>query len=279
MKARYMMAGILAFAAVMILMLLAFNAANAGPTVIVGARVPKNQRVDLSKIDHGTWNALLAKYVDQKGLVDYSAWKASAVDGKLLDQYLRQLSSSNGVGTESEKLAFWINAYNAVTIAGILREYPTTSIRNHTAKLVGYNIWKDLHLLVGDSEYSLDQMEHEILRKTGEPRIHFAIVCASIGCPPLRNEAYVAERIDEQLTANAQAFFADASKFTFDESSKSIALSPILDWFGQDFGGTQAEQLRRIVDWLPDESARKLSQSGQARISFLEYDWSLNDKK
>ena len=171
-----------------------FNAQLKGGDVIVGSHVPAAERVSLDRIQHAEWDGLLKKYVNSSGLVDYNSWKSSHADIVALEHYLSHLSRSNGQGTKDQQLAFWINAYNAVTVKGILREYPTSSIRNHTAKFVGYNIWKNLKLQVGDQQVSLDGMEHQILRKMGEPRIHFAIVCASIGCPRLLNEAYVAER-------------------------------------------------------------------------------------
>jgi len=153
----------------------------------------------MDQIDHRSWDALLKRYVNQRGNVDYQAWKQSAADQRALDAYLAHLSSANpnAQALGAAKLAFWINAYNAVTIKGILREYPTSSIRNHTAKLFGYNIWDDLLLTVGGKPYSLNHMEHEVLRKMGEPRIHFAIVCASISCPRLLNEAYTASRLEQ----------------------------------------------------------------------------------
>ena len=247
--------------------------------VYVGANVPSNQLVPLSQISHATWDTLLKKYVDERGMVDYTTWKASAADVKNLDAYLAHLSSTNARGTKEEQLAFWINAYNAVTVRGILREYPTSSIRNHTAKLFGYNIWKNLKLIVAGKGYSLEHIEHEILRKMGEPRIHFAIVCASIGCPRLLNEAYDPKRLDAQLTTNAKAFFADRSKFQANADRRTIAVSPILQWFGEDYGRDQAAQLKRIAPWLPTAQDRQLAESGQARLSFLGYDWDLNDRK
>ncbi len=255
------------------------SSADAASPVVLGVNVPLQERVPADSIDHSAWDTVLKKFVDDQGLVDYAAWKKSSVDVQALDEYLVQLSAASFTQTSDAKtkLAFWINAYNAVTIKGILREYPTTSIRNHTARLFGYNIWKDLQLLVEGRPYSLDQIEHEVLRKMGEPRIHFAIVCASMGCPRLRNEAYVPRQLDSQLTANARSFFADPSKFRYDSRQKSIAVSPILDWFKEDFGSTEAERLRRIAPYLPDAIARQLAESG-AQLTYLDYDWSLNDQ-
>ncbi|MBW3597887.1 MAG: DUF547 domain-containing protein [Planctomycetes bacterium] len=252
----------------------------AGPTVNVGANVPAAQRTPVSQIDHSLWNGLLRKYVDSEGMVNYTGWKGSAADQQALDRYWAHLSAAS-FGPEAGRaaqIAYWINAYNAVTVKGILREYPTSSIRNHTPKLFGYHIWKDLHLLVAGRGYSLHQIEHEILRKMGEPRIHFAIVCASIGCPRLLNEAYTPQQLETQLTRNARAFFADQSKFHYDAARNTLFVSPILQWFAEDFGANQAEQMRRISPYLPDEQAQRLSQSGTARVSYLDYDWGLNDR-
>ncbi len=252
----------------------------ASPTVTVGRNVPASQRVSLDRIDHSSWDALLQKYVDSAAMVDYASWKASAADQQALDAYLAHLSAAHldAASSREAQLAFWINAYNAVTVKGILREYPTSSIRNHTAKVFGYNIWKDLLLPVDGRTFSLDQMEHEVLRKMGEPRIHFAIVCASIGCPRLLNRAYTAERLDEQLTLNAKAFFADRGKLTYDASRGTIYVSPILQWFATDFGPEQAAQLRTIAPYLPDVASQRLAASGSARVSYLDYDWGLNDR-
>ncbi|MCI0332878.1 MAG: DUF547 domain-containing protein [Planctomycetes bacterium] len=246
------------------------SSAREGATVVLGKNVNKSQQVHAKQIDHSQWTTLLQKYVDDQGMVDYARWKASAPDTAALDAYLEHLSAAAGdlaSAKRSTLLAFWINAYNAVTVRGILREYPTTSIRNHTAKVFGYNIWKDLKLLVAGRPYSLDEMEHEILRKMKEPRIHFAIVCAAMGCPRLLDEAYVAEKLEQQLDANAQAFFSDSNKFRFDAQNRTISVSPILDWFGEDFGSSQAERLRRIAPYLPDAAAQELAQSGNARVT------------
>lgn len=259
---------------------LQFEAVWAGSDVVIGRSAPPSQRTSMDQVDHTDWNALLQKYCDASGMVNYRAWHGSRQDRQRLEAYLTRLSAADPsrVATGAAKMAFWINAYNAVTIHGILREYPTTSIRNHTAKLFGYNIWDDLLLPVGDRTYSLNQMEHEVLRKMGDPRVHFAIVCASIGCPPLLNSAYLPQQLDNQLTANARRFFSDPTKFRSDASRRSIEISPIVKWFAEDFGANRAAQLRTIAPFLPDQSAQALAASGQASMSYLGYDWGLNDQ-
>jgi hypothetical protein len=250
-----------------------------GADILVGAAVPLGQRKPLDQIDHRVWDELLQRFVNARGLVDYSRWKGDASATQQLDDYLAELSSSDGRGTKQEQLAYWINAYNAVTVRGILREYPTTSIRNHTAKLFGYNIWKNLKLQVGGEQVSLDDMEHKILRKLGEPRIHFAIVCASVGCPILRNEAYTSAKLEEQLESNALAFFKDPTKFAFQATTQKFQVSPILDWFGEDFGDSREAILKRISPWISDPTASELAKRGEGSLGFLEYDWNLNDQK
>lgn len=247
--------------------------------VLVGANVAAARQIPLDQIDHSVWDGLLQKHVDDKGMVNYKAWKANSGDAQALDQYLAHLSQSNSKGTKEQQLAFWINAYNAVTVKGILREYPTTSIRNHTAKLFGYNIWKNLKLVVGGKQVSLDEMEHQVLRKMGEPRIHFAIVCASIGCPRLLNEAYVAERLNEQLTVNSKSFFADASKFRYDANRQTFYISPIIQWFSEDFGSSEPAQLKTISPYISNSAASQAAASGRGSMSFVDYDWGLNDQK
>ena len=263
---------------VSLIMLATTMNAAAGDPVFVGTK--QSKQASMNDIDHASWNTLLAKYVDKDGRVNYKAWKASSTDVAQLDQYLNHLSSARRqvTATREARLAFWINAYNAVTIRGIVREYPTTSIRNHTARLWGYNIWKDLKLYVGGEPVSLDAMEHEILRKMSEPRIHFAIVCASNGCPRLLNRAYRADQLDSQLEWNAKDFFARRQNFVYDVGRKRFYLSAVLDWFGEDFGSSQQARLLKIAAWLPTAAASQAAQRNAVSVSYLDYDWNLNQQ-
>ncbi len=244
----------------------------------LGKQWPVSRQISIDHINHSYFDALLKKYVDSDGYVDYRRWKNSPTDRERLIQYLAHLSraSTSLRASRSAQLAFWINAYNAVTIEGILQKYPTSSIRNHTAQLFGYNIWKDLPLLVGGKPYSLDTIEHAILRKMGEPRIHFAIVCASVGCPRLRNEAYTSQELEQQLEDNARDFFSRKKNLRVDAGSHTLYLSSILDWFGSDFGSSQPAQLKAIRPYLPASAQQLLL--GNVRVKFLDYDWSLNDQ-
>lgn len=236
---------------------------------------PANQWVSIDQIQHTTFDGLLKKYVDEDGMVNYKAWHQDAQDRKSLTAYLAQMSRANPnqPASREAKLAYWINAYNAVTLEGILRVYPTTSIRNHTAKLVGYNIWKNLIFTAGDQRVSLEDIEHKILRKMNEPRIHFAIVCASIGCPRLLNGAFVADRLEEQLVTNTKDFFGRQQNLHV--GNGVLNLSQLISWYGSDFGATQQQQMQALSPYFP-QAAQSLVGSGKYQLKFLKYDWDLN---
>lgn len=256
--------------------ILFLNHLSANPVTIIGQT--QEQTISISAVSHASFDNLLKTYVDYNGDVNYTDWKKN--DSEALETYLGSLASAdtNKRASKSHQLAFWINAYNALTIHGILEKYPTSTIRNHTAKLFGYNIWKDLKVTVGDNAYSLDDIEHEILRKMDEPRIHFAIVCASHSCPKLLNEAFDAHKLDAQLSQNAIGFFANPENYEFD--GNKVKLSSILDWFGEDFGDNSSEVLQAITAYLPEEDAAALAEAeGNLKVSYLPYSWKLNDQK
>ncbi len=252
----------------------------AGSKVYVGTERPSDSLVPLDQIDHAIWDRLLKKYVDQDGMVHYAAWKASPAGVAALDEYLGSLGRGDlqAKTSRAARLAFWINAYNAVTLRGILREYPTSSIRNHTSRFYGYDIWHDLLLRLSGESYSLDAMEHKVLRKMGEPRVHFAIVCASIGCPRLRDEAYAPEQMEEQLADNTRDFFSRRQHFRVDAPQRAVYVSSILKWFSGDFGPTAKQGLIGLADYLPDDASRRMIRSGDFSVHYLDYNWLLNDR-
>lgn len=247
----------------------------------VGQKTSPSQRVSIDAIDHADWTTLLQTYVNDQGMVNYRDWKASAAAVGKLDAYLNQLSTADTTkpATREAKLAYWINAYNAVTVRGMLDLYPTKSIRDHTPKLWGFHIWKNLKLHVGGDTINLDSIEHQVLRPMKEPRIHFAIVCASIGCPRLGNQAYTANGLDEQLTMNAKHFFAQPQNFQIDRENNTIKLSKILSWFGKDFGRDNTAMLLAISPYLPDYSARQFVNQEKVTVRYLDYDWGINEQK
>ena len=274
-RARYLACG---FAALLAAIGHIISTGRLAPKVVLGRNWPASDRVALDCVGHDDWDALLQRYVDSAGGVDYASWKASNADVAALDEYLAQLSrvDPGRASPRAARLAFWINAYNAVTVRGILREYPTSSIQNHASWLGGYNIWRDLLLIVGSHAYSLGQIEHDILRPLDEPRIHFTIVCASRGCPRLLNRAYTPSDLEPQLQENSRAFFSDPSKLEFDSATGRLKLSPILKWYAADFGATPTERLQKIAPLAPDDMARELYSRHDMQIEYLDYNWSLN---
>ena len=233
----------------------------------------------MDSISHKSFDKLLKKYVDKNGMVNYKAWHENTTDRSSLTTYLENLgkASLNQPAQRNAQFAYWINAYNAVTIEGILRVYPTTSIRKHT-KPIGFNIWKNFKLHVADKKISLEDIEHKVLRKMNEPRIHFAIVCASIGCPRLLNEAYSAEKMEKQLVVNTKDFFSRSQNLQIDTNSRKIKLSQLLDWYGSDFGGDINTQLTAYQKYWPAEAVQAVA-SGGFSVDYLSYDWNLNAQK
>jgi len=203
--------------------------------------------------------------------VDYAALRSSQAWRALL-QSLRE-SDPQRLRSREERLAFWINAYNILAIDIVRRHYPVDSIRSIGGLFSP--VWKKEAGEIGGRDYTLHEIEHEILRPMGEPRIHGAIVCASLSCPPLRREPYRPQHLDAQLDDNVRAWLADPRKGArIDRSTGAIYLSPIFDWFEEDFGD---DPVSFVASHLPPEEASWLrNRNGRLRIRYLDYDWSLN---
>ena len=229
-------------------------------------------------VDHSVFDGLLKRHVDDTGLVNYKAWKGP--DEEALRNYLKSIGKVDpNPLARSERLAFWINAYNALTIQGILEFYPVKSIKDKVNRILGFNIWDDYPTTVNGKAYSLNDIEHKVLRKMGEPRIHFAIVCASVGCPKLRNEAYTGVNLNPQLEDQAIYFFAQPRNLRIDRAGKSVYLSSILDWFAEDFGGSDRAKLDFSSKYLSEEKDGEFLRSGEPKVKYQDYDWSLNEQK
>lgn len=235
--------------------------------------VESNTQSDLSNpVDHSQWDGLLKKYVNDKGMVNY---KGIRKDSVALNKYLDMLSVNvpdPEIWTEAAQLAYWINAYNAFTVKLILNNYPVKSIKDIAGSIPFINTpWDIKFIEIGDETYDLNNIEHGIIRKQfDEERIHFAVVCAAISCPRLRNEAYTAENLNAQLDDQAKAFLNDESKNKITKDKASI--SPILKWYGGDFKD-KAPSLRDYVNQYSKVQINK-----GVDIEFNDYDWALNEQ-
>lgn len=230
-------------------------------------------------IDFEPWDKLLRQYVDAQGRVDYSAWKKE--QPQALTNWLssKKHLAAKPNSDHSEQLAVWINLYNAFTISAILERYPLKSI---LPQFLGIPNWLALlwffqrrtYYIFG-RHYSLTQIENQILRdKLQEPRIHFAIVCASVGCPLLRAGAYFPEQVIKQLDEDARRFINNPEKVRYDSHSKTLYCSKIFKWYRQDFLKVASSIPEYIGSYLNTEVPLRAS----TPISYLDYDWSLNQR-
>ena len=207
--------------------------------------------------------------------VDYAALKKNPDP---LGAYIETLGAvSEGTfndWSKSQRLAFLINLYNASTIKLVIDYYPVKSIKDIGTIFKGP--WSQSVVPLFGEKVTLDHIEHDIIRKKyGEPRAHFALVCASVGCPPLRIEAYDADRLSEQLADQGRIFFATSSKNRVDSKAGVLYLSPIFKWFSADFTD-YAGSVEKFVAPYFGETDRKAIRSGDLKIKYTEYDWSLN---
>ena len=244
-----------------------------GAIFMKGCSALDPQQANTQPVSHELFDTLLKKHVDDEGLVAYSGF---AEDRPQLDQYLKLLTANppnDQHWNESEKLAYWINFYNAFTIDLILDHYPVESIKDIGSKLQVPFVntpWDIKFIEIAGEKYDLNNIEHNILRKLfNEPRIHFAINCASMSCPRLRREAYKASMLEEQLQDQAIAFINDPSRNLI--HAGDVEVSKIFQWFSGDF--TENGSLR---EFLNQYALQKISED--ADIGYMDYDWSINEK-
>lgn len=222
-------------------------------------------------IHHDMWTSLLSKYASEDGKVNYAGFKK---DMALFERYLDLLRNNRpdpNKWTEAEQIAYWINAYNAFTVKLIVDNYPIKSIKDITTVNIPLlnSPWTINFFEIGGESFNLDKIEHKILRKEfDEPRIHFAINCASVSCPRLRNEAFTAEKLNEQLDSQATYFLNKSGKNILAE--KVLKLSKIFSWFTGDF-----TKRTTLVEFLNRYAEVEISE--KAKIEYLDYYWELNE--
>ena len=223
----------------------------------------QSEIVTRSVVDHSAWDALLQKYVNDRGEVDYASL---GKERQKLDAYLEAIAGHppQNNWSRAEKMAYWINAYNAFTVQLILDNYPLKSIRD----LDQGNVWDRQWIVIGDNTYSLNNLEHDILRKQyTDARIHFAVNCAARSCPPLLNRAWTAANLRTTLDQQTRAFINNQTYNTI--TQQSVQISKIFDWYRKDFGD--------LIAFLNQYARTKIQPN--AKVSFQTYDWALNAQK
>ena len=239
----------------------------------------------VEEFDHqyAVWTQVLRVHVKADSF-DYAALKK---DTSKLDAYLKQLRTVTPEQlkdwTKEQRFAFWINVYNANTIKKVVDNYPLDSIKDLSTGLFGANSIFDKEFIAmtphhpdgKDDELSLNDIEHGILRvRFKDARVHAAINCASFSCPPLRNEAFVADRLDEQLDEQMRAFVVDTKRNRFDREKNRLYVSEIFKWFEEDFQRDAGSVEEYLVRFAPEEDAEFIR---GARVEHIDYDWDLND--
>jgi hypothetical protein len=232
--------------------------------------------------DYSRFDRLLQQHV-RAGLVDYDAFGASAD----FEEYLRAIAAFDPATLpRDEQLAFWINAYNAYTIKLIVKHGERHSIRNINKKLglfKGGGPWAERLVVVGGKTVDLETVEQGIIRPTyKEPRIHFALVCASLGCPRLRSEAYTGPQLERQLEEQARIFLRESpTSNRVDLAQRTVYLSELFTFndYLEDFGGSPAALMRFVGRYYPAGPERDLLESGTARLVYTDYDWTLNSQE
>lgn len=225
---------------------------------------------------HAKLDEVLSAHV-RDGRVNYAALRKNQ---RSLNQYLTLLEKTDPAVLEAgnERFAFWINAYNAFTLRAVLDTLPNEEVdfQNYSIKKQ-WGIWTKKKHMVGGEMYSLDQIEHDILRPVfKDPRVHFAIVCASKGCPPLQNHAFHAETLDAELDRTTRSFANDPERVQIDRAENLVTLSFIFKWFGSDFKKADGSVASFLARHTADEARRKFFKTSDPRLKYYEYDWSLN---
>lgn len=236
---------------------------------------------------HSQWDTLVKKHVKwlPGGHASQADYRGFLADHASLQTYLATLSAVRhaeyDAWTQMQKLAFLINAYNAFTVKLILTEYPDLKSIRELGSFFK-SPWKQRFFTLLGQRRHLDDIEHGLIRTSGvfdDPRIHMAVNCASIGCPALRNESFVAERLDAQLDDGVARFLSDRSRNRADSSG--LEISSIFDWYGEDFAkkaGSVAKWLAQYAALLSDDDrVRQLLKQAALPVRFLDYDWALND--
>jgi len=263
----------------------------------VGPRAPSTGELARPADFHRDFDTFLARHVDAEGRVDYRAARRDRAD---LDRYVALLarvspdSHADWFPSEEERLAYWINAYNASVLHLVLHEYPIASVRNvrppaplfFLPRVAGFFVFQRVAL--GGEAINLYDLENDVIRRRfGEPRIHFALNCASLSCPRLPDRAFRAETLDAELDRETRRFLAETQNAAVDTARERLRLSSIFDWYESDFVDwmktarpAEESSLRGYaLLYLPPSRAEALRACTACRVEFAHYDWGLNDRQ
>ncbi|MEE9380540.1 MAG: DUF547 domain-containing protein [Hyphomonadaceae bacterium] len=228
---------------------------------------------------HSAWSQLLGSYVEaidgRVNCFNYAALKASTTDTEALNAYINAIAGSDFSSlNDDEAFAAWANLYNALTVQLIVQNYPVTSIKQIKPSLFASGPWKQDIVTVGGRELSLDDIEHGILRSDwDEPRVHYALNCASYGCPNLRAVAWEASTLDEDLTSAARDYINHPRGVSIRHDGR-LELSAIYKWFREDFGGNDSGVIEHLLTYASADLAADIR--ANPKIASHDYDWSLN---
>lgn len=237
--------------------------------------------------DHARWEMVLRKFVNEQGRVDYGSLKESRAD---LDPYIAALAARSpksdpaAFPSRSSQLAYWINAYNALTIAGVLENWPVSSVRK--IGFLPFAFFRSKKFTVGGRQMTLDDIENILRQELLETRVHFAIVCASNSCPHLQRSAYTAENVESLLDQAGRLYVNDPRNLSLDVPHNRATIPSIFKWFRQDFedyalrnhtattGDVALDFMRKFAN---DANRRAIDALKNPRVSYFDYDWGIND--
>ncbi|MCG3118578.1 MAG: hypothetical protein ALAOOOJD_00798 [bacterium] len=224
--------------------------------------------------DYSLFTQVLRDHV-KDGAVNYKGLKADTRFADFIE--ILKKTDPNTIAPKN-RLAFWINVYNAFVLKVVTDQYPIKSIMSKTAYALGKSNFQKKLVTINGVSYSLNEVENDIIRPMGDPRIHFAINCAAKSCPPLRAEAFEVSRLGEQLDEQARQFITNSEKNSFDFAKNEALVSKIFDWFQEDFKTYATGVPEFISRYLPPELGKQLLAAGKAfKIKHHDYNWDLNE--
>ncbi len=220
-------------------------------------------------IDHGPFDEVLSSYVNAEGQIDYEGLKKSEGDFAKFQAYVEAVAKADVKGSKKARLAFYLNAYNAMVIHSVINHLPTKSVM----KVDGF-FKKEKHRVAG-KKMTLDHLEHKVIRPTfKDARVHFALVCAAKSCPPLKKKAFTEKNVERMLEKNTKAFIPRATKV--DKESRRVTTSQLFNWFKKDFVADEGSVKAYLARYIPEHA--EFLAKGEYEVKFSRYDWALNSQ-